>query len=541
MTARRLWLLGCLALLGLPACLDPIVGAECKPGYSPCHGTCVIAGRCQALDAGGEAGIALDGGIDSDDWDGGAVLDADESEAAAAIDGAGIDVGVLDVGRGDGRADSNSNGDVAVEPARDGGSDGARDLVSDSARDVASEGNRDTASEGNRDTAGDSPRDAGAADVPLSNGGDAAADDGGDAPPLLAVDARDGARDGDCPGCSDGHTADAETAPMVVLDGATGDGTTDESVGDGAAPADASAPLDTGPMVCPNPQIVCDNQCIDPRSDPNNCGGCNIGCQTGVCNGGNCLVCATGQIVCSRQCVSIATDPDNCGGCGVPCASGLCSNGICEAAGTGRAIVIGHDYFHNRPAMNRILGNAVFLWPVNPVQLLVYEGAANPTAIAGANAAISQVATSTGRQVVRTSVVAAAVPATLATSDVFLVYGQETASDATLNQLGLDWKAALTTFVQNGGTVIVLDAVYDGNAGTSQILAQAGLFGVARGTSATNDVCTVITPGDALAVGLPKTYLCEVNSTGIVITDTASTVTSVVDDGTRPVVVHKVF
>jgi hypothetical protein len=287
--------------------------------------------------------------------------------------------------------------------------------------------------------------------------------------------------------------------------------------------------------------VICNNQCVDQSLDPENCGECNNICEFGVCNEGVCLDCTAEGAVCGRQCAKLSTDPDNCGFCGNSCGSGLCSNGQCEAAGTGRAIVIGHDYLKNRPAMNRILGNAIFLWPVNPVRLLVYEGGANATAIAGADAAIAQVANATGRQAVRVTAAAGDVPALLASTDVFLIYGQELADDTTLGQLGLDWSAALLTFMTGGGTVVLLDAAYAGNSGTCQILAQPGLFQIARATATTGDVCSVVARGDALSTGLPRTYLCEQNSTSFDVTDLSTNITVVVEDVDKTVVVHKLF
>jgi hypothetical protein len=50
----------------------------------------------------------------------------------------------------------------------------------------------------------------------------------------------------------------------------------------------------------------------------------------------------------------------------------------------------------------------------------------------------------------------------------------------------------------------------------------------------------VVSPGDALASGLPKTYRCEQNSVNFTTLESGPAVTSVVESGT-PVVVDKVF
>jgi hypothetical protein len=331
-----------------------------------------------------------------------------------------------------------------------------------------------------------------------------------------------------CVGCLEAADA-ADDGTGASLADAGGDGTEADTGWD-----------DTGPLPCLEPMAICNDECVDLTSDYENCGTCSNICTSSVCLSGTCLVCSSEETVCGQECINLASDPDNCGGCGVPCSNGLCSNGQCEAQGTGRVIVIGHDYLKNRPAMNRILGNAVFLWPKNPVRLLTYSVAANPTAIAGANGAIAQVATATGRLLQRTDVAAADVPTQLATADVFLIYGQEQASDATLNQLGQDWASAMTTFVNLGGTVILLDGYYSGNAGGVQILSQSGLFNIQHNVSTTNSVCTVVSPGDALASGLPKTYRCEQNSVNFTTSEVGSAVTSVVESGTL-VVVDKVF
>ena len=501
MSGRLAWML--LALLGLPACLDPIVGSECAKGYSPCRGACVVAGSCVTGDAADEAGSGLDAGSE-----------ANASEAAATLDAATLE----------------SHGEAGAPDEAN-----PRDVEqTETSLPVDAEiGGKAPASDDAR-----APDDALAFDDGPAFG-DARALDDAPPGPIAAIDAAPGDEDAS----DDGAGVDIQPCADCVDgdDGAESGAAASDDGGVGGQDATGDATGDDASLVCGELQSICNDQCVDLAADPENCGDCNILCSSGVCIDGGCLVCTgEGESVCGRQCVNTAGDPDNCGACGNPCMSGLCSSGQCEAAGTGRAIVIGHDYLKNRPAMNRILGNAVFLWPVNPVRLLVYEGAANVTAIAGADAAIAQVASATGRQLARVAAAAADVTTLLAATDVFLIYGQEQADDTTLGQLGQDWASALFTFVSSGGTVVLLDGVYPGNGGTSQILAQAGLFQIARDVSATGHPCTVVARGDALATGLPKTYLCEKNSTSFVVTP-ATTVTPVVQDAERVVVVHKIF
>jgi hypothetical protein len=399
---------------------------------------------------------------------------------------------------------------------------------------------------------------------------------GNDAPAVDGTIADDGGEDDSsllCVGCADADDADdagdaddsAGDETGVVLRGAdaadsgdgAGDGTgvlyaDDGGVGDasddGTAIADASgavvdgASQDTGPLQCPDRWAVCSDQCIDVTSDPQNCGTCGNMCSSDVCIDGACLVCAPIEKVCSRQCVNTGSNPDNCGGCDFSCGSGLCSNSQCEATNTGRIIVIGHDYLvnKNRTAMNQLLANAVLLWPINPVHLLAYKGAANQAAFDGANAAITQGALASGRVVQRIEAAAADVPTQLAAADVFLIYGQEQAIDATLAQLGQDWASAVSTFVNRGGTVIVLDGFYPGNTGTVQIVFQTGLFNIWRNVSVTNSTCTVVARGDALASGLLTNYRCEQNSVSFLTNESGTYVTSVVESGSS-VVIDKLF
>lgn len=101
--------------------------------------------------------------------------------------------------------------------------------------------------------------------------------------------------------------------------------------------ATTTAPPTTVPstpaVTCQAPLIACGASCIDPTSDPNNCGQCGMSCGTGVCSQS---ACATGCLPtlqqCGQACVDTQNDVFNCGGCNIPCsADKRCSVGHCVA------------------------------------------------------------------------------------------------------------------------------------------------------------------------------------------------------------------
>jgi glutamate-1-semialdehyde aminotransferase len=83
--------------------------------------------------------------------------------------------------------------------------------------------------------------------------------------------------------------------------------------------------------------------------------------------------------------------------------------------------------------------------------------------------------------------------------------------------------------------VLVTDAATT-NSGTWQLLDAAGLLAAAGCTSITGVRVNVVVPGDAIASGVPLSYVAERDSLRF---DSAET-TQVVGDGTGPVVIHKV-
>jgi hypothetical protein len=89
---------------------------------------------------------------------------------------------------------------------------------------------------------------------------------------------------------------------------------------------------------CNPPNLTCTSSCINPATDPNNCGSCNHVCgaapanATESCTNGNCVfTCNTGYTNCSGSCVNVQdSDVNNCGACGSKCATGqVCTTGQC--------------------------------------------------------------------------------------------------------------------------------------------------------------------------------------------------------------------
>jgi hypothetical protein len=78
---------------------------------------------------------------------------------------------------------------------------------------------------------------------------------------------------------------------------------------------------------------------VDTKTDPNNCGGCNVVCTGGeICSAGACTptsFCTVGQTNCggTTGCTNLQSDPGNCGACGSSCATSyLCDAGSCACA-----------------------------------------------------------------------------------------------------------------------------------------------------------------------------------------------------------------
>jgi hypothetical protein len=126
------------------------------------------------------------------------------------------------------------------------------------------------------------------------------------------------------------------------------DGGVDSSLSDSSSDApskdagqDVVKPTSDGG--CPGTLTPCGQACVDLKTDPNHCGGCNTVCSTAdagnpgdagtitaVCTAGQCGINCGGNLTqCGETCVDEKNDPLNCGGCGTSCDGGACCTGQC--------------------------------------------------------------------------------------------------------------------------------------------------------------------------------------------------------------------
>lgn len=312
---------------------------------------------------------------------------------------------------------------------------------------------------------------------------------------------------------------------------------------------------------CADGYTACEGKCVDLAADSEHCGACGSVCETGDCAAGLCLAdigpdaavaadatprnttpdaqpleCQSGEIACSGICAAPQANPDHCGACGIACSSGVCIAGSCQDTVPGHLVVIGHDYRSSRSGMNLLLGNAVLLTTAEPVRVLTYAAEADPDAVRGADAAISEVLTARGRSWTKTAMPSTGISQALPSHDVLLIYAQAQApSDAMLDQLGASWESALNAFLASGGIVITLEGPA-GHSGTHRIVTAAGLIQIGGRIGLSQPLVNITAPSDAIATGVPSVYLGEQSTSRFITSEPG-----VVAEADGAIVLHRTF
>lgn len=97
------------------------------------------------------------------------------------------------------------------------------------------------------------------------------------------------------------------------------------------------------------------DECVDTRSDPQHCGGCDVACGAGVCVDGTCTSgsCALGATDCSTGiretvCAHLGSSMEHCGDCQSYCdertfAMPVCAAGVCRGGEQGEPFFAAGD------------------------------------------------------------------------------------------------------------------------------------------------------------------------------------------------------
>ena len=299
---------------------------------------------------------------------------------------------------------------------------------------------------------------------------------------------------------------------------------------------------DMGQPGCDIGTSECADECVNLDFDNQNCGACGVECAPDeLCAFGTCEgTCDAPLVECDGVCVDPSSDPFNCGACGNVCASAICRPTGCTDTAASDVILIGHSFDESSIAASIVVGNGALLRLEDPVRIVVYDGTVstpNRNRIIGA---IDTIATEAGRAYELVPASAAQVPTRLQRADTFLVMPQQGATtDAQLRALGRDWALAMSSFLEQGGAIVVLDGSGD-HAGTWQILAESNLLAADGRVEVPEDtVLNNIVPTDALANEVPLSYAAPRGTVAFTGVLDGEVVTTAIEGEELPVAVHR--
>jgi hypothetical protein len=256
--------------------------------------------------------------------------------------------------------------------------------------------------------------------------------------------------------------------------------------------------------------------------------------------------CVAPEIACGDECIDPSTDPNNCGACGKVCPSNACSGGKCVGSAPGHVVVIGHDYATAPTTFSsqaRVLANAVLLPASNPLRIMSYEQYASAGAVQNAESLVAAEAKQLGRGVTFVSEISSADVSSQideTSYDVLLVHDQANAPAGTLGVIGTSWASdgRVAAFLHEGGVVVVLT----GGGGTGEmadLTTNAGLLDVTSEISVSGSL-TVLAPADAVGTGVVSPYVPKPSTVALDTEANGGNVVWVVAKNGAPVVVHKV-
>lgn len=220
--------------------------------------------------------------------------------------------------------------------------------------------------------------------------------------------------------------------------------------------------------------------------------------------------CLPAELLCSGVCIDPMTDPFNCGVCGNVCPSLLCAAGKCQGVVAGHMVVIGHDYQGSfSSAQAKVLSNAVLLAPPSVIRVRSYEQSADAGAVSKVKAALNAAAAAQGRSLTYTvaSQPSDVTSMTTSNADVLVVYDQVNAAAGTLAGIGTGWAATLATFTQGGGIVVALDGQGGANPEMPTLLKNAAILDVSSDTFVkVGTALSVVKPQNAVGLGVLSPY-----------------------------------